>query len=188
MCIKRNSKRNHEIIINKLRFLRCFAIGHKCRCTWISKFRWQISTGDGRNRRGRLCSCDEEEACTLRAMCEASRGRQLRLIRAETDSGRNDGLLNTLTCRQPSARLHFLHPSTFASFTTWPNFVLASCTHTVAVAPQNYSYVCSCWNLAINFTHFFYYYLQFWVLKKRFFDQYYQFWKKLYWLTYLLAQ
>lgn len=42
-------------------------------------------------------------ARTVRAMCEASRGRQLRLIRAETDSGRNDGLLNTLTCRQPSA-------------------------------------------------------------------------------------
>lgn len=41
-----------------------------------------------------------------RAMCEASRGRQLRLIRAETDSGRNDGLLNALTCRQslPPAR------------------------------------------------------------------------------------
>lgn len=31
--------------------------------------------------------------CTLRAMCEASRGRQLRLIRAETDSGRSDGYL-----------------------------------------------------------------------------------------------
>lgn len=30
---------------------------------------------------------------TLRAMCEASRGRQLRLIRAETDSGRSDGYL-----------------------------------------------------------------------------------------------
>lgn len=44
-----------------------------------------------------------EEAHALRAMCEASRGRQLRLIRAETDSGRSDGLLNTLTCRQPSA-------------------------------------------------------------------------------------
>lgn len=62
-------------------------------------------------------------ARTVRAMCEASRGRQLRLIRAETDSGRSDGLLNTLTCRQPSARLHFLHPSPFASFTTRPNFV-----------------------------------------------------------------
>lgn len=91
----------------------------------IWKFRRQISTGDGRSRRGRLCSCDEEEARgTLRAMCEASRGRQLRLIRAETDSGRSDGLLNTLTCRQPSARLHFLHPSPFASFATWPNFVV----------------------------------------------------------------
>lgn len=52
---------------------------------------------------------------TLRAMCEASRGRQLRLIRAETDSGRSDGLLNTLTCRQPSARLHFLHPSPYVA-------------------------------------------------------------------------
>lgn len=58
-----------------------------------------------------------EEACgTLRAMCEASRGRQLRLIRAETDSGRSDGLLNTLTCRQPSARLHFLHPSPYVVY------------------------------------------------------------------------
>jgi len=55
---------------------------------------------------------EEETRSTLRAMCEASRGRQLRLIRAETDSGRSDGLLNTLTCRQPSARLHFLRPST----------------------------------------------------------------------------
>lgn len=40
---------------------------------------------------------EEETRRTLRAMCEASRGRQLRLIRAETDSGRSDGLLNTLT-------------------------------------------------------------------------------------------
>jgi len=54
---------------------------------------------------------EEETRSTLRAMCEASRGRQLRLIRAETDSGRNDGLLNSLTCRQPSARLHFLRRS-----------------------------------------------------------------------------
>lgn len=43
-------------------------------------------------------------ARALRTMCEASRDRQLRLIRAETDSGRSDGLLNALTCRQPSAR------------------------------------------------------------------------------------
>jgi hypothetical protein len=62
---------------------------------------------------------EEETRSTLRAMCEASRGRQLRLIRAETDSGRSDGLLNTLTCRQPSARLHFLRRR--ASFTTRPN-------------------------------------------------------------------
>jgi len=45
-------------------------------------------------RRRTHCACN---------VCEASRGRQLRLIRAETDSGRSDGLLNTLTCRQPSA-------------------------------------------------------------------------------------
>lgn len=53
-------------------------------------------------------SARSRSARELRAMCEASRGRQLRLIRAETDSGRSDGLLNALTCRQPSARLHFL--------------------------------------------------------------------------------
>lgn len=61
--------------------------------------------------RGRwLCSSrrstrrNDARRSTLRAICEASRGRQLRLIRAETDSGRSDGLLNALTCRQPSAR------------------------------------------------------------------------------------
>lgn len=99
-------------------------------------------------RRERLCSCDEEEACgTLRTMCEASRGRQLRLIRAETDSGRSDGLLNTLTCRQPSARLHFLHPSPFASFTTWPNFACTS------RSSRNYCHP-YIQTLSINLAHF----------------------------------
>lgn len=75
--------------------------------------------------RGRwLCSSrrstrrNDARRSTLRAICEASRGRQLRLIRAETDSGRSDGLLNALTCRQPSARATSLPPS----LTTWPNF------------------------------------------------------------------
>lgn len=158
MCIKRNSKRSYKMMIN---FSKLGVYGATCRCRprRASKFRWQIRTGDGRSRRGRrLCSCDEEEACrTLRAMCEASRGRQLRLIRAETDSGRSDGLLNTLTCRQPSARLHFLHPSPFASFTTWPNFVPVVATHAVAAALRNYCrFVRSHENVPINRTYFFY--------------------------------
>lgn len=82
----------------------------------------------------------------LRTMCEASRGRQLRLIRAETDSGRNDGLLNTLTCRQPSARLHFLHPSPFASFTTWPNFARTPSQSLHELITTMFA----CWKLPIN--------------------------------------
>lgn len=73
---------------------------------------------DGRSRAvdDYAAATRRRHAATLRAMCEASRGRQLRLIRAETDSGRSDGLLNTLTCRQPSARLHFLYPSPYVVY------------------------------------------------------------------------
>lgn len=69
-------------------------------------------------------------------MCEASRGRQLRLIRAETDSGRSDGLLNALTCRQPSARLHFLRrrQRRDRTFRAYRVDAIASCSSTFALA------------------------------------------------------
>lgn len=88
---------------------------------------------------------------TLRAMCEASRGRQLRLIRAETDSGRSDGLLNTLTCRQPSARLHFLHPSPYVAcdVTELRTSPASSCNRVAKL----YASVRSCQNLSINLTY-----------------------------------
>lgn len=136
---KKNSKRNYKVInYSELGIYGVSDFGH-------------AQTSDPKVPLTDFCRATEEaavndyaaatrrrHAATLRAMCEASRGRQLRLIRAETDSGRSDGLLNTLTCRQPSARLHFLHPSPYAVYDV--NFVSpVAHARTIAVASRNYA-------------------------------------------------